>query len=184
MDFKVLLLGDSGVGKTSFLKRLFVNKFEEVTPTKGCDAKFISFMTTDGLANLSIWDVSGSDDLRYLRRGYFYNANCALIFYDLTNEQSYNNVKQWSKELRKFCGNVPFVLVGNKFDCDGKMTIDKIKFRRNNMVMSLFVSIKSGLDINIPLLWLLKRLTENPNLQYYNVDDLLCNDNLIDSILI
>src|SRR5438270_35099 len=93
---KILLIGESGVGKTCFILRFCENDFSpSYIATIGIDFK-IKTIEIDGLrVKLQIWDTAGQERFRNITRSHFHGANGVLLVYDITNEQSLTNVRVW-----------------------------------------------------------------------------------------
>ncbi|KAM4616914.1 ras-related protein Rab-27B-like [Polymixia lowei] len=126
---KLLALGDSGVGKTTFLYRYTDNKFDrKFTTTVGIDfrEKRVSYMGlgADGTrekrfkVHLQLWDTAGQERFRSLTTAFFRDAMGFLLMFDLTNQQSFINVRNWMSQLQAnaYCDNPDIVLVGTKAD--------------------------------------------------------------------
>ncbi|MHA1291506.1 MAG: GTP-binding protein [Promethearchaeota archaeon] len=116
--FKILLLGPSAVGKTSLLLRFVQNKFSEhYEYTMGVDylSKELQFSPND-IARLTIWDIAGQSRFKFLRNTFYTGANGALIVFDLTRKETFMEIKEWLLEMRKYTGDIPFILIGNKSD--------------------------------------------------------------------
>lgn len=122
--FKVVVVGDEQVGKTSLIVRFTEKRFSEAyKPTIGIDfaGKFVSFGKLD--LNLIIWDIGGQEKYKILRRHYLEGARGAILVYDITNKTSFKNLNKWLSDLDKYCGKVPIILVGNKSDLDTERKI-------------------------------------------------------------
>ena len=115
-QIKVILLGDAGVGKTCLINKWTANEVNpNAEPTVGgsCTTKVD---TIDGkMHSFQIWDVAGSETYRTLVPMYTRSARAAMIVYDVTNRESFENVPVWADFL-KSNGKIPFVIVGNKID--------------------------------------------------------------------
>lgn len=165
-NFKLVIIGDGGVGKTTFVKRHMTGEFQKpYIPTKGADVHNITFSTSRGPVTFTIWDTAGQEKLGHLRECYYIDAHCAIIMFDLTQRQTYRNVQKWHKDLTKICENIPIVLVGNKADVkDRKIKAQNINFHRKRNLQYYDVSAKSNYQYEKPFLWLLKQLFGDPNL--------------------
>ncbi|MHA1893571.1 MAG: Rab family GTPase [Candidatus Helarchaeota archaeon] len=122
--FKIVLLGDESVGKTSTIRQHVEKKFDEsYKMTIGTDIS--AKLVEEGGKNiyLIIWDIGGQDKFRVLRESYLQGAFGALVIYDITNQFSFNHVHDWIADLEKYCGKVPLILCGNKKDLEDKRII-------------------------------------------------------------
>ncbi|XP_059193692.1 ras-related protein Rab-27B-like [Centropristis striata] len=126
---KLLALGDSGVGKTTFLYRYTDNKFNrKFTTTVGIDFREKRVAYTgkgaDGTTernfkvHLQLWDTAGQERFRSLTTAFFRDAMGFLLMFDLTNQQSFLNVRNWMSQLQAnaYCDSPDIVLVGTKAD--------------------------------------------------------------------
>jgi len=117
--YKVLLLGDSTVGKTCFLLRYCDKKFQEAhLSTIGLDYRLKTMTLESGKKiKLQIWDTAGQDRFRAITKNYYKGANGIILIYDVTNLQTYENVKNWIAQIREEANpNVIIYLAGNKID--------------------------------------------------------------------
>ncbi|MHA2250067.1 MAG: Rab family GTPase, partial [Candidatus Kariarchaeaceae archaeon] len=115
--FKILLLGDGGVGKTSLVNRFVQDKFtKEYLHTIGMQPSQ-KYLTINGkYICLSIFDIAGDKSFKRLREMFYRGAKGALLTYDLTEKASFENVKSWHKEAKSKAKDQLFVLIGNKND--------------------------------------------------------------------
>ncbi|CAB1351820.1 unnamed protein product [Coregonus sp. 'balchen'] len=105
--FKLLLIGDSGVGKSCLLLRFADDTYTE------------SYISTIG------WDTAGQERFRTITSSYYRGAHGIIVVYDVTDQESYNNVKQWLQEIDRYASeNVNKLLVGNKCDLTTKKVVD------------------------------------------------------------
>ena len=117
--YKILLLGDSTVGKTCFLLRYCDKRFQEAhLSTIGLDYRLKSMTLKNGKnIKLQIWDTAGQDRFRAITKNYYKGANGIILIYDVTNLQSYENVKNWISQIKEEANpNVLIYLAGNKID--------------------------------------------------------------------
>lgn len=118
--FKLLLIGNSGVGKSCILMRYADNSFtENFFNTIGVDFKIKTITLNDQVIKMQIWDTAGQDRFRTLTSSYYRGAHGIIIVYDVTNKESFDNVRQWMQEIEKFASeNVNKLLIGNKSDLE------------------------------------------------------------------
>ena len=127
---KVVIIGDTGVGKTALMNRFLFDKFDpESMPTLGAQSKpRIVEVPGEGQIKLTLWDTAGQEKFKSLTRMYFQDAEAALIVYDTTFKESFESAAKWVEDL-KANANVPDILialVGNKSDMaeDMKVTME------------------------------------------------------------
>jgi len=132
-EFKLVLVGDGGVGKTTFVKRHLTGEFEKkkYNATVGVEVHPLQFQTNRGLIVYNVWDTAGQEKFGGLRDGYYIGGQCAIIMFDVTSRITYKNVPNWHKDLIRVCENIPIVLCGNKVDVkDRKVKAKAITFHR------------------------------------------------------
>jgi len=121
-NFKIVLLGEGCVGKTSLVVRYVNNQFNEAHITT-IQASFLTkrLQLSGSTVNLAIWDTAGQERFHALGPLYYRDANAALLVYDVTDQDSFQKVKNWVKELRKVLGkDIVLFIAGNKDDLPGK----------------------------------------------------------------
>jgi small GTP-binding protein len=153
--YKVLLLGDSTVGKTCFLLRYCDKTFEDAhLTTVGLDYRLKSMVLKNGKnVKLQIWDTAGQDRFRAITKNYYKGANGIILIYDVTNLQSYENVKNWIAQIKESANqNVIIYLVGNKIDIKEEdrcvKTEDGKKLAEEFKLPFFESSAKIGININ------------------------------------
>uniref|UniRef100_A0A6N2M9G7 Ras-related protein RABA1f n=1 Tax=Salix viminalis TaxID=40686 RepID=A0A6N2M9G7_SALVM len=116
--FKVVLIGDSGVGKSNLLSRFTKNEFSlESKSTIGVEFATRSIHVDDKVVKAQIWDTAGQERYRAITSAYYRGAVGALLVYDVTRHVTFENVERWLKELRDHTeSNIVIMLVGNKAD--------------------------------------------------------------------
>ena len=116
-DIKIVLLGDSGVGKTNLLTRFIKDKFEENPKTTiGTDISNLDLLIKNKTIKANFWDTSGQEKYRALSKNYYKNSNGAIIIYDITNKKTFFNIKKWLLDLREFTDETKIIILGNKND--------------------------------------------------------------------
>ncbi|KAK5930003.1 hypothetical protein CgunFtcFv8_011187 [Champsocephalus gunnari] len=124
--FKLLLIGDSGVGKSCLLLRFADDTYtESYISTIGVDFKIRTIDMDGKTVKLQIWDTAGQERFRTITSSYYRGAHGIIIVYDVTEQESFNNVKQWLDEIDRYaCENVSRLLVGNKSDLVSKKVVE------------------------------------------------------------
>ncbi|XP_037935569.1 ras-related protein Rab-35 [Teleopsis dalmanni] len=149
--FKLLIIGDSGVGKSSLLIRFSDDTFSgSYITTIGVDFK-IRTVVIDGLrVKLQIWDTAGQERFRTITSTYYRGTHGVIIVYDVTNGDSFANVRRWLDEIQNNCDVVNKVLVGNKNDDpDRKVVIteDAQRFARQMDIELFETSAKDNINV-------------------------------------
>ena len=122
--FKLLIVGESGVGKTCVLLRFTENQFEETfLSTIGVDFKVKEITCEDKKVKLQIWDSAGQERFRNITSSYYRNCAGIIIVYDVTNHSSFEAVSGWIEEVRRYVSTAPLLLVGNKIDLEDKRVV-------------------------------------------------------------
>ncbi|RDL36251.1 GTP-binding nuclear protein [Venustampulla echinocandica] len=165
---KLVLIGDSGTGKTTFVKRHLTGEFEKkYIATLGVEVHPLNFTTNLGQMQFDIWDTAGQEKAGDIRDGYYINAQCGIIMFDVTTRVTYKNVPNWHLNLIRVCGNIPIVLCGNKVDVKERMVRARsITFHREKNLQYYDVSAKSNYNLEKPFLWLARHLVGNPTLEF------------------
>ncbi|KAI5706180.1 hypothetical protein M8J76_016739 [Diaphorina citri] len=124
--FKLLLIGDSGVGKSCLLLRFADDTYtESYISTIGVDFKIRTIELDGKVIKLQIWDTAGQERFRTITSSYYRGAHGIIVVYDCTDQETFNNLKQWLEEIDRYaCDNVNKLLVGNKNDQTSKKAVD------------------------------------------------------------
>ena len=116
---KLIIIGDSGVGKSNFLLRFIENRFSRVyQPTIGSDfrSKIITLPGTKQNVKLQFWDTAGQERYRSINRIYFQKAQGIILAYDITSRESFEGLPDWVNLINDNVDYAPIVLIGNKVD--------------------------------------------------------------------
>ncbi len=151
INFKIIIIGDSGVGKSSLLKRAVQNRFDPAyQATIGFEFLLMHFKVNELKLKFQIWDTCGQEMYRSLVQGFYRNTSLGIIVYDISKKQSFNGLEIWLKDLRQNTEeDLPVFIVGNKSDLDRAVTTEEGKnFSRNNKTeFFLECSAKSGYNV-------------------------------------
>ncbi|KAI8297400.1 GTP-binding nuclear protein GSP1/Ran [Colletotrichum sp. SAR11_240] len=166
--FKLVLVGDGGTGKTTFVKRHLTGEFEKkYMATLGVEVHPLGFTTNFGQIQFDVWDTAGQEKFGGLRDGYYINGQCGIIMFDVTSRITYKNVPNWHRDLVRVCENIPIVLCGNKVDVkERKVKAKTITFHRKKNLQYYDISAKSNYNFEKPFLWLARKLVGNPALEF------------------
>ncbi|XP_006654709.1 ras-related protein Rab7-like [Oryza brachyantha] len=131
---KVIVLGDSGVGKTSLMNQYVNKKFsQQYKATIGADFVTKEVLIEDRLVTLQIWDTAGQERFQSLGVAFYRGADCCMLVYDVNAKRSFNALNTWHDEFLTQAGpsdrkHFPFILLGNKIDIDaGRRVISEKK---------------------------------------------------------
>ena len=124
--FKLLIVGESGVGKTCILLRFADNQFEEsFLSTIGVDFKVKEITSEGKKVKLQIWDSAGQERFRNITSSYYRNCAGIIVVYDITKHDTFDRVSGWIEEVKKFVPTAPLMVVGNKCDLEEQRTVSK-----------------------------------------------------------
>lgn len=164
-NFKVVLLGEGCVGKTSIVLRYIEDKFNS-NHISTVQASFLNKkLNLDGQrVNLAIWDTAGQEKFHALGPIYYRSSNGAVLVYDITDEDSFQKVKSWVKELRKILGtDICLVIVGNKTDLEKDRHVsleDAEAYSEKVGAMHFQTSAKQNIGVEEMFLALTKKMLE------------------------
>ena len=153
--FKLILIGSSGVGKSSILKRYIQKIFEEeYTCTIGVDFFMKSLNISNKSIKLQLWDTAGTEKFKSITTGYYRGANAAFVVFDLTYKSSFESVSEWIQNYYKYSNpdsEKYVILIGNKSDLKEKREISEEEiydFAKNNKIKYFETSAKNGENID------------------------------------
>lgn len=128
LSFKILLIGDSGVGKSSLLVSFISNAVDDLAPTIGVDFKIKTLSVSGKKLKLTIWDTAGQERFRTLTSSYYRGAQGIILVYDVTRRETFTNLSDvWAKEVELYSNNQDCVkmLVGNKVDRESERAVTR-----------------------------------------------------------
>ena len=156
--YKLVMLGDEAVGKTSLIVQHTEHRFDanyKMTIGTDISAKLVEIEEegTKKTVYLIIWDIGGQEKYRILRESYLRGASGALLVFDLTNKNSWAHIYEWKEEAEKFCGQaIPMILLGNKYDLTNARTVksdEGEKLAKELNITYLETSAKSGHNVDV-----------------------------------
>ena len=150
---KYIIIGDASVGKSNILLKYAHNQFKaEYQLTIGVEFGAKNIKIKDKIYRIQIWDTAGQENFRSITRAYYKNSVCALVVYDITNRQSFENVKAWIEDCKSQSpSTILMVLVGNKIDLDSSRAVSTEEgedFANMNGMPFFETSAKSGENID------------------------------------
>ncbi len=150
--FKICILGEPRVGKTSLIYRFIEDKFSgDYKITLGVNILTKNFeLKNHGLIGLQIWDLGGQEEFKTLRKLYLEGSRGALVVFDLTNRESFEKLDEWIQSFKEIRGEEPLYLVGNKVDLKNEIKIDEQEAKefaeKNNMEL-IITSAKTSVNV-------------------------------------
>ncbi|KAH3766890.1 GTP-binding nuclear protein Ran [Pelomyxa schiedti] len=148
-QFKCVLIGDGGVGKSAYVRRFATGDFRAAyNSTIGVEVHNVEVNTSHGLVTFNVWDTSGQEKVSLnilevfylvsfvafyncypgLRDAYYAGADCAIVMFDVTNKSTLRNAVRWHRDLCRICGDtIPVVWCGNKVDLNSEVKLSDVK---------------------------------------------------------
>ena len=125
MIFKIVLIGDTSVGKTNILTKYLSDEFDpESKATVGVEFGTKNFKIENNIVKVQIWDTAGQERYRSITNAYYKGAKGSLLIYDITNKKSFENLEKWISDIKtNGDDNISIILVGNKSDLENKRVI-------------------------------------------------------------
>jgi Ras-related protein Rab-1A len=173
--FKILIIGDSNVGKSSLLIRFSDNEYyNNYITTIGLDFRTKKININNKIIRLEIWDAAGQERFRALTKLYYRNCCGVLLVFDITDEKSFINVKNWINEFNKHCENpnVSKILIGNKCDLISEKKVSYEEIDKLCLIYNLNyieTSAKENINVELSFNQLGKEIEKNYT-NYKNID--------------
>ena len=140
--YKIVIIGDTNVGKSNILSRYLTNEFTSNTKsTVGVELgiKFLKIKNTS--TKIQIWDTAGQERYQAITSSYFRGSDGCFIVYDITNETSFNNIEKWFDKIHEENDKeIPVIIVGNKCDLENerKISTEKAKEKAQNLKCAFY----------------------------------------------
>ncbi len=148
--FKIIMAGESAVGKTALIQQYCESKFEttQVKP-RGIDFQMKQLNLPEGSVKLSIWDMVGLDRFSVVRTSFYRGAHAAALVYDISRPETLAKLIKWRDEIISICPDIPFVVVGNKADLhEGEEDPDAMEYAMSIRANYVLTSALTGMGIN------------------------------------
>ena len=152
---KIIIVGDSGVGKSNFLFRFVENRFSQLYQiTLGFDSKtkICALPKSKKKVKLQLWDTAGQERYMSVNKLFFQRVQGIILMYDITRRESYENLNKWVQLINDNTFNIPVILVGNKIDDEDENRIVRAEegrtFAENNGYLFYEASALSGKNVN------------------------------------
>ena len=126
--FKIIVIGDSSVGKTNILTRFIRNQFNnESKPTIGVDFSAKTLEVGKKTVKVQVWDTAGQERLKAFSSAYYQGSHGAIVVYDITNRDTFENVRKWIKEISDHQDpkDMVVMLIGNKSDLEDSRSVNE-----------------------------------------------------------
>lgn len=174
--FRICLLGDAGVGKTSILTRFCDNTFKEnYNNTIGVDFRVVTLKYKDIISKIHIWDTAGQERFRSLTINYLHNSHGFLFIFDITNKDSFDNIVNWiNLSFDNNKNSVINFLIGNKCDQNSKREVEENEaqhFAKEKHLIYLEVSAKNDENIQKLFYYCAYKLIKYYDKNYYTEED-------------
>ena len=169
-SFKILLLGDTSVGKTCFLKRYTEDTFQDAyLSTIGFDFKFKMVTLKNGKqVKVQLWDTAGQERFRTIAKSYYKGAHGIILIYDVSNPKTYDNMKKWLAQIKEEASSkVCIILVANKIDHEERVVTEE---EGEKLAKSFNLKIfESSAKENINVTEAFQEVIENISVNYSNI---------------
>ena len=163
---KLLVLGDSNVGKTNYILKFIENKFDNCyMSTTGIDLKSSNLVIKDKKIKLQLWDTAGQEKYNAITKNLFLKVQGIIIMYDITSENSFISLKKWVNSIKEECGqNMQKIMVGNKCDLNWERAVRKeraLQYSNEEKIDYIETSSKTGENIRASIIKLCEKVLDN-----------------------
>jgi small GTP-binding protein len=151
--YKVIVIGDSGVGKTNLLGRWMEDRFNATSATINVEFATKTFKVQNKAVKVQLWDTAGQEQYRAVTRSYYRFARGALIVYDITSQSSFEKVNSWLQDVRDSPGNeyTQILLIGNKSDLAARREVPTevgLAYSKENRLYFMETSALTGNNVH------------------------------------
>lgn len=154
INFKIIIVGNSGVGKSCLLKKAVLNTFKEgYQTTIGFEFLLMYYKINGKKIKLQIWDTCGQEMYRSLIQGFYRNTSLALLIYSINDQKSFVDLNEWIKDIKNYSEKpIPIFLVGNKYDLNEEKIIKREDgeqfFKQHDLQYFNEASAKTGYNVD------------------------------------
>ena len=174
---KIIIIGNSGVGKSNFIFRFVDDRFSKIYQTTvGIDlkTKICTLPKSKKNVKLQIWDTAGQERFMSLNKLFFQKVQGIILMYDITNRDSYEDLPKWVQLIEENAYNIPVILIGNKLDDEDENRIVKTQegenFANDNGFLFYESSALNGKNVNNALFALCERILSSSE-ESFNIED-------------
>ena len=176
---KYIIIGDEEVGKSNLLSHYINDRFtSEYQSTIGVEFRAKNVVIRNTTYRIQMWDTSGKENFRSITRAYYKNSVCALVVYDISNRNSFNNVSTWIEDCRNNSSEKIFmVLIGNKSDLADKRQVSTEEGRElaEKYEMKFYeTSAKTGENVNDIFNDSVDEIAKKMDQNYYDLENDTC----------
>ena len=176
---KYIIIGDAAVGKSNLLLRYTHGQFKpEYQLTIGVEFGAKNIQINNKIFRIQIWDTAGQENFRSITRAYYKNSVCALVVYDISSRDSFNNVGTWVEDCKNQSPKTIFMaLVGNKSDLEDKRAVSYEEgkdFADKNEMMFFETSAKTGVNVDEIFSQTANEIGKKIDQGYYDLDNDTC----------
>jgi small GTP-binding protein len=169
--FKITVIGDPAVGKTSLIKKYTQGSFQkDYIKTLGAQFSKYDEEIEEENCKLFFWDIAGQDEWSFMRGTFYKGSKAAIIVFSHTDEESFEHIPKWHDDITNFCGDIPIVIFGNKLDLVDEDNLNDKKVnklvRKRDFLTYVKTSAKTGTGVYKGFQKIIRRLHSK-----YKVED-------------
>jgi|EP00670_Eutreptiella_braarudii_P000940 Rab-like protein 2 len=145
---KVILLGDSAVGKSKLVERFLMDGYQPQQLSTYALTLFGYEAKRDGkTVNVNFWDTAGQERFNKMHPSYYHEAHCCILVFDITRKVTYKNLEKWFEELMEFRPGIPCLVAANKIDIDLEVIKKTFNFATKRGLQLFYVSASEGTNV-------------------------------------
>lgn len=147
-DLKIILCGDSAVGKSKLVQRFLLDDYTPRTLSTYALTLFRHNYSEAGKSYaIDFWDTAGQEQFHKLHDSYYFQANACILAFDVTRKVTYKSLETWFSEVRKHCPDIPVICIANKIDLQPEMAKKRFNFPVQHQLPFYFVSASDGTNV-------------------------------------